>query len=240
MIPRTLRVRLAASALALLGACASARPATEPASNVSNTVERLFPVPARALEFALPPEQPLDGKTLLDAFSGATGWTVATSSFEGWPEWQTGLTVADARREPRERVYEFVESILAEKGCVLSVANPREPRVLRLHTFDDARVPNALANATNVDEAELHSWRTHPAQLVRVLTTVGSGDARSAVGALESTRIGSRFARITVLGSSRAILVEGPARWVAEQCQLVRALDRSVAHERTASETAPR
>lgn len=217
-------------------ACAAPREPAHDASRASTTsAERLFPVPERGLEFELPPDEFVDGTELLQAFTRATGWTIVTSGVEGWPAWKAGVTVAAAESVPRERVYAFVEAILDEKGCVLSIANEREPRLLTLHSIDDARVPNALANARLVDAAEIGAWREHPAQLVRVLTTVASEEARIAVGALESTRIGGRFSRITVLGSSRVILIEGPAPWVAKQCDLVDGLERSLAHEPAAA-----
>lgn len=85
---------------------------------------------------------------------------------------------------------------------------------------------------------ELDAWKDHPAQLIRVPMVLVDENARIAVSHLDSTRIGARFSRITVLGSSRAIVIEGLAAWVAEQCQLVRALEQNFTREADVSRDA--
>ena len=221
-----------ALALVTFAACASPRePAREDAKVAGNATAAtaLFPAPKRALEFTLPAATILDSAQLLDAFSATTGWTVLLRGDEKWAEWSTGVTVEQAHRVPPADVYTFVEGILVQHGCVLSIVSATEPRLLALHWTEQPRAASLLQRARLVDEADLAGWRAHPAQLVRVLVTVEREETRELVQRGDSPLGQDSLQELIQLAGTRVVVVAGLAPWVAERCELLHRLDRQLA-----------
>lgn len=130
---------------------------------------------------------------------------------------QTNVPLDTELVVPPIAVHSVVESILVETGFRLAVQRKAEPRLV---TVDYGR-GGSLLEIPQVNHADLELWRDHPAYLVGTFITLDACDTRVISNSLRATLTDANLQQIIPLGTSGALLVQGPGPWVCEFTEML-------------------
>ena len=165
---------------------------------------------------------------LVDAFSDATGIPVLADADARRVLQITKLELGAPRELALAEVYPFVETVLVQNECALTIPSARAPRILRIVTPRGLGADRyrTLAGPIDVEPAELDRWAaTHPALPLRMLLRVEHGDVGSIVDALKGEISDGITQSVTRLGSSRFVILFGFAPWLRAQRDLLARID---------------
>jgi hypothetical protein len=228
-------------AAALAGCFIAPEPSPTQAAERAAPARAAFPLPAGGIAIAA--EGPDGGPTLADVlrdFAQAAGQNVSIDAPTRQALEQAPAGLLRAVEVPAAALYAYVETLLFERGFVVSELRASEPRLLGIYSTRAGGLGCAPARA--VPQEEIQLYRDHPALLVSTVLHLPSIDVRQLGNSLRALASERSATTIVPLGATSTLLIKGTGREVAELALMLEQADAAARADLEAhrgSETPP-
>lgn len=220
--------------LAIPLACAGPEPVVGTRASVAADLQprsapaELLPQPAAALSID-PGERDFLAAALRElAASSGVGLVVPFDGQAALRDASDGL--AEATEVAPDVAWSVVQSLLLENGLFLVLHRSEEPALVSVAGFAPGRVGGGLKQRAHwVEPDQLEVLEQHPALLVTTVVHLSSLDARQVTNSLRGMLTDIRSQSMLPVGSSRSIVLTGPAHHVLNQVRVIREAEAEAA-----------